>query len=119
MKRAGLFLGIAFATVASIRAAMASPIIYIDSGIGSGFLKGVSFTDSLVTVSFIGDTDNITFDGTMYKNVVGTASVTVNGVTDTLIGGIGYRGHWCLRESRIFNSCSRHRVIDQLGSGHL
>lgn len=57
---------------------------------GTGVLNGTAYTDALVTLSFVGDTADITSPfSTFYTFSAGTATVTVSGVgTDTFTGGL-------------------------------
>ncbi len=56
--RTRMFLAAGF-VVASIGVASASPIIYTATFTVSGSLGGVSYTNQLVTLTGIGDTDSI------------------------------------------------------------
>ena len=58
----------------------AVPITYIDSGTGSGSIGDQSFTGSLVTVTFVGDTANVTGGPTFFSNAIGTATVDIAGI---------------------------------------
>lgn len=58
----------------------AVPITYTETTIASGSLGGSAFTDSQVTVSFVGDTDSVVSPMPGFVlNAVGTASVSVAG----------------------------------------
>ena len=82
-----VLVGVALAIWAVAGPAVASTITYTDFGIGSGTLNGVSFTNSLVEVSFTGDTSTITNSPLgLYRNIAGTGSVRVAGVgADSLL----------------------------------
>jgi hypothetical protein len=84
MKLSRLVLASAVAAFIMSGSAMAAPITYIFSGTGSGSLDGASF--SSFTLTLAGDTSNITSGGGEYNNIVGTATVSTNGGTDTLAG---------------------------------
>jgi hypothetical protein len=66
----------------------AESITYIESITTDGSLGGTAFTNSLVTLTFTADTDNVTFsqgsdlgtDFTQFTNVPSTSTVTVAGV---------------------------------------
>jgi hypothetical protein len=83
---------VAFAVWAAAGPAVASPITYMDYGIGSGTLDGTSFTNSLVEVSFTGDTSTIINDSSgFYSNRTGIGSVRVAGVgTDTFLNAFAF-----------------------------
>jgi hypothetical protein len=57
-------------------AAHATPITYSDTDTASGTLGGVSFTNQNVTVSFTGDTGNVTNAGGIF-NSIGVGSITI------------------------------------------
>jgi hypothetical protein len=57
----------------------AGPILYTEQAVGSGTLGGVPFTNALVTVTFTGDTANVT-GGPLFLNTVGAETVTVAGI---------------------------------------
>lgn len=61
-------------------------ITVTDQVTDSGFLDGTPFTNALVTITFQGDTNNVTSSFAVFS-VVGTAAVNVAGLTpDTLTG---------------------------------
>lgn len=67
----------------------ASPVTYTDQGVGTGYLGALSFTETLVTISFTGDTANIyTFSAGLLYNPEGTATVKVMGTTATFTGNV-------------------------------
>jgi hypothetical protein len=52
----------------------------------SGSLGDSNFSDALVTLTFVGDTGNVTNPSSgIFRNPVGTATVTVDGTTATLV----------------------------------
>jgi hypothetical protein len=59
---------------------LASPITYTETATASGSLDGTSFTNATVTLTFVGDTANITSVSGTYINDVGTATVSVSSV---------------------------------------
>jgi hypothetical protein len=69
----------------------ASPVVYVATFAADGELGATSFVDSLVTLTFVGDTANI-FEpiATVFANTAGTATVEVAGVgTATFTGTVG------------------------------
>jgi hypothetical protein len=59
----------------------AESITYMESTVASGTLGLQSFTDAVVTLTFVGDTTNVTNPSPgHYVNSVGTATVTVAGI---------------------------------------
>jgi hypothetical protein len=58
----------------------AGPIVYTVQTTASGSLGGTPFSNALVTVSFTGDTSNVTGGGGFFTNTVGTATVNVAGL---------------------------------------
>jgi hypothetical protein len=56
--------------------AKAGPITYTDSGVGFGSLNGTAFADSLITLTFEGDTANVTDFG-VALNQVGTLTLNI------------------------------------------
>ncbi len=68
----------------------AGTITYTETVDATGTLGSSSFTDALVTLTFVGDTANVTNPSSgIYRNPMGTATVTVNGMTATLSGASG------------------------------
>ena len=60
-------------------------ITYTETVVATGFLGGSVFANALFTFSFVGDTTNVTSTpGVLFQNLVGTATVSVNGMTFTL-----------------------------------
>jgi len=72
-------------------AASATPITYIETATATGMLGASPFTSALVTLTFSGDTSNVTILGAgFFLNVVGTGTVSVSGVgTATFTDRIG------------------------------
>jgi hypothetical protein len=58
-------------------AAHAAPITYTVTDTASGQLGNTTFTNSLITVSFVGDTTNVTGSAGFFTNSVGTGTVQV------------------------------------------
>jgi hypothetical protein len=71
--------------------AHAEPIVYSVSGTATGTLGATSFTDQFLTVSFFGDTSNVSL-GTpgFYANTVGTGTVSVNGTVATFTDALQF-----------------------------
>jgi hypothetical protein len=69
--------------------ARADLITYTEQAVGSGGLGGTAYTNALVTITFTGDTANVTGGSGFFINTVGTTTVTVAGLglatfTDTM-----------------------------------
>jgi hypothetical protein len=79
-KRFGMAVAILGLMVCAAERADATQITYTDQGTISGSLGASAFTNALVTVSFTGDTANVTGGLGFWSNSVGTATVTVAGV---------------------------------------
>jgi hypothetical protein len=92
------------AVIAAPVALHATPITYTESFIGSGSLGSTSFADQLVTLTGVGDTDNVVKQGTsVFVNIVPTtfsiAGEAVGTFTDEIqfvsrqgplpLGGVG------------------------------
>ena len=70
------------AVIAAPVALHATPITYIESFTGSGSLGNTSFTSALVTLTGVGDTDNVLNQaGNVFMNVVPTTVSIAGGVT--------------------------------------
>ncbi len=69
-------LAAALSLVAGV-SAHANPITYTVTDTGSGTLGSTAFTNALITVSFAGDTSNVTGGGGTYSNSVGTGTVQI------------------------------------------
>ena len=70
------------AILAAVQPAHASLIYYIETGVISGRLNGVSFSNAAVTLSTVADTDNITsltLGGFPYYENAGTTTVQIAG----------------------------------------
>jgi len=66
--------------------ARAAPIAYTETTTGSGTLAGAAFTNSLVTVTFAGDTSGVaTFAPGTFINPVGVGTVTVPGLGTAIL----------------------------------
>jgi hypothetical protein len=74
-----LALGVAGA-ISAAAPALADPITYTMQDTASGSLDGTSFTNATMTLTFVGDTDNITPPPPFYLNIPGTVTVSVSGV---------------------------------------
>jgi hypothetical protein len=60
----------------------AGPATYIESFTASGLIFDTPFSNALVTLTFTGDTDNITSPASgLFFNLTGTATVNVAGIT--------------------------------------
>jgi hypothetical protein len=81
LKRFGLAVAVLGLVAGAVGRTEAALLIYTDQGTGSGSLGSTPFTDALVTVSFTGDTTNVISEaGFGFRNLIGTATVTVAGV---------------------------------------
>ncbi len=68
--------------------AHAAPITYTVTDTATGTLGSTAFTNALITVSFTGDTSNVTGSGTFYTNSIGTGTVQVgSGLLATFTAG--------------------------------
>jgi len=90
MKRTILVL---LATVAALlcgaRPANADGITYTESDTATGSIGGQAFTDALVTLTFVGNTSNVTNPSAgAFFNAAGTASVTIGGIGTFLFTGV-------------------------------
>jgi hypothetical protein len=90
MKR---LLGIFSLLACATGVATAGPITVTETATGNGALDGTTFTASLITLTFQGDTSNVTFLSGIYS-LIGTASVNVAGVgsdtfTDAITAEVG------------------------------
>jgi hypothetical protein len=84
---------LALLVVASLIAAPARSeagmITYTETVDASGSLGGSMFSNALVTLTFVGDTTNITNPSAgIYRNPTGTATVSVAGMMATLTGSV-------------------------------
>jgi hypothetical protein len=79
-----LILG-AFLLAVPARSAVADMVTYTFKADATGSLNGAGFADSLVTLTFVGDTSSVTeVSSGLFRNTVGTATVTIGGTTATL-----------------------------------
>ena len=63
---------------------LAVPITYTEQTVTDGSLDGTAYSLKSTTITFVGDTGNVTSIGGTFSNAIGTVSVTVTGVgTDT------------------------------------
>jgi hypothetical protein len=83
-KRLALAL-VSVGLLAASSRAEADTITYTETVVATGFLGGSVFANDLFTFTFVGDTTNVTSTpGVLFQNLVGTATVSVNGMTFTL-----------------------------------
>ncbi|MEO6982148.1 MAG: PEP-CTERM sorting domain-containing protein [Edaphobacter sp.] len=69
----------------------ATPITYTDSFIGTGSLGATSFTDQLVTLTGVGDTDNVyEYEPRILVNIVPTTVSIAGGATGTFTDPIRF-----------------------------
>jgi hypothetical protein len=81
MKRTILVVLAALAVLLSgARQARADGITYTESDLASGVIGTTSFTNAPVTITFAGDTLNVTGSTGLFLNNVGTAAVTIDGI---------------------------------------
>src|ERR1700719_2352887 len=67
----------------------AGPITYTEQATASGSLGSTPFSSALVTITFTGDTANVTGGSGFFANNVGTATVNVSGIgTATFTSGL-------------------------------
>jgi hypothetical protein len=60
--------------------ASADGITYTESSIASGSIGSTDFTNVAVTITFVGDTLNVTGSSGLFLNSLGTAAVTIGGI---------------------------------------
>jgi hypothetical protein len=70
--------------------ANADGITYTESATATGSIGATNFTGALVTITFAGDTSNVSGASGLFTNPVGTATVTIGGIgtfafTDSLV----------------------------------
>lgn len=58
----------------------AAPITYTEQAVATGSLGGTGFSDAAVALTFVGDTSNVFLDSGIWRNEIGTATVTVTGI---------------------------------------
>jgi len=81
MKRTNLILVAAAALLfCGARQANADAITYTESGTATGSIGATNFTDALVTITFVGDTSNVSGASGLFSNPVGTATVAIAGI---------------------------------------
>jgi hypothetical protein len=68
-----------FSSLAGVSAAHAAAITYTDTATASGTIGATTFTNQTVTVSFVGDTSNVTGSPGFFINTVGTGFITIGG----------------------------------------
>jgi hypothetical protein len=79
-----LILG-AFLLAVPAQSAVAEMVTYTFTADATGSLNGSGFADSLVTLTFVGDTSSVTeVSSGLFRNTVGTATVMIGGTTATL-----------------------------------
>lgn len=98
----------------------ASLITYTESTVASGTLGSTSFTNALLTLTFVGDTDNVTHPSAfMYMNSIGTATVTVAGV-----GTANFTDQIAVYDDQTYAAgfldvTNNKHIIDQAGGFHI
>jgi hypothetical protein len=81
MKRTILVLLAAVAVLlCGPRQANADGITYTESVTATGSIGATIFTNALVTITFVGDTSNVTGSPGFFSNSVGTAALTIGGI---------------------------------------
>jgi hypothetical protein len=91
MKRTNLIVvAAAILLFCGARQAKADAITYTESATATGSIGATNFTDALVTITFAGDTSNVSGSAGLFTNPVGTATVTIGGIgtfafTDSLL----------------------------------
>jgi hypothetical protein len=81
MKRTNLILvAVAVLLFCGARQANADAITYTESGTATGSIGLTNFTNALVTITFAGDTSNVSEVSGLFSNPVGTATVTIGGI---------------------------------------
>lgn len=83
MKKTNLWTAFAILLIFCTGSAFAGPITYTESATGSGMLGNSSFTDALITLSFTGNTANVTCDTGLCINDAGP------GVVSLTVAGLG------------------------------
>jgi hypothetical protein len=73
-------LALVILALAGAGVAEASPVTYKEQFTGSGSLGAQTFADALVTITFLGDTDNIVGSLGLFTDAIGTANLTVAGL---------------------------------------
>ena len=81
MTRTNLMLVAAAALLfCGARRANADAITYTETGTATGSIGATNFTTALVTITFAGDTSNVSGASGLFSNPVGTATVTIGGI---------------------------------------
>jgi hypothetical protein len=81
MKRTNLILVVtAILLFCGALQANADTITYTESGTATGSIGATNFTSALVTITFAGDTTNVTGASGFFTNPVGTATVSIGGI---------------------------------------
>ena len=79
MKRLSLLPTVAL-VLAVVTVARAEPIVYTMQATATGTLGQTPYTNALITLTFTGNTDDVTSAGTLFQISIGTATVTVAGI---------------------------------------
>ena len=88
------FIVVATAAIFVSAQAIASPITYTETGIGTGSLGGITFTDASITIMGTGDTASVFTVGTHVANPISTITLDVSGFAETTFTsttGLAYR----------------------------
>jgi hypothetical protein len=81
MKRINLILvAAAILLFCGAQQAKADAITYTESGTATGSIGATNFTNALVTITFAGDTTNVSAVAGFFTNSVGTATVAIGGI---------------------------------------
>jgi hypothetical protein len=97
----------------------ATPFYYTEQATGNGSLGSNTFTDTLVTITFFGDTTNVTGDFLAgdYLNTVGSAMVTVAGLgTATFTDLVIAFDVQSVSEAGIYDGTVSNEILDTLNS---
>jgi hypothetical protein len=117
MKRTNLILVAAAALLfCGARQANADAITYTESGTATGSIGATNFTDALVTITFAGDTSNVSGASGLFSNPVGTATVTIGG-----IGTFGFTDSLYVFDNQSFSvvgisDSTLNDILDTIGS---
>ena len=100
-----------------VRQAEAGPITYTEQATASGTLDGTPFTNALVTLTFAGNTANVTFNGVLFANFIGTTTVDVAGIgTDTFTHTVGVGDNQSNSIVGVFDFTRGRSVLDTTNS---
>ncbi len=80
MKRVTLILATVALMLCSAALVQAGPITYMEQAVATGTLGSSGFNDTLVIVTFLGDTSNVVCGGGFCNVIIGTATVNVAGI---------------------------------------